>query len=199
MSRLIVFSLSIKKLLALKKREYQYLKIFTSPTRRSYDVIDWIIANNACGKFAHPCTMESLNSFFFYGWTIKCALLQTLILPCVCYLSILRGKVTILQVKTPSNFPLFAFNYTRAHRRITITYFPPSLLFSPSTESPLLHSYSGRSCCISIWIIFSSQENRWGIEQLKISSSQTPHQHSVVMQHRSGRFCVLFFRMYIEL
>ena len=79
---------------------------------RSGDGIDWIFTHNACSKFACAVTTTwfflllspiQKESKAIFQW-------QTLILPCACFLSILRGKITRFQVQPISlNINMYLF------------------------------------------------------------------------------------------
>lgn len=77
--------------------------VFTSSIiwtcRRSHDVIDRIFIHNACSKLISVCNLTTLSLLVAATlFTNQIFLLQALILPCACYLSILKGRVTRFQV-----------------------------------------------------------------------------------------------------
>ena len=79
---------------------YDFMPSLSSIACRSGDGTNWVFAYHASCKFF------SLNISPWLSFNFQiCAnniLWQTLILPCICFLSILRGKVTCIQVKKTS-------------------------------------------------------------------------------------------------
>lgn len=110
-----------------------------------------------------------------------CNLLQTLILPCACFLSILKEKVTHLQVSFLEPGLLFhpqkrirtlvriAQMIVESYSMISPTVAFPCIIFSAG--STLLHYYRRRGCVVSLRDVLSCVEDHPELDQLRTPES----------------------------